>query len=598
MKKLDLEQRGNLLVLFPLICQILFAIILTTQLWNIHSTINKQSQSCQLITKTISLIAYSINLGYINQMGAEHGHIAGVTAEKKMFDILDDKLHQITARSEPDEAQRSRIAVLAETGETLIGSLNSLRDHQNKGWQYWKHVHSAFEINLVSACGQMLDAADSVVEYEEAKRHGSELATNSQLQNLNSFLTGAIGVTIAAALIMAAFYIRDILIPLKHLSANCLRISRQEDLLTVMHDGSEFSLLDEILHAIQKATKEEQEKENSMVENTNDLICSLSNAGLFLRANKSAQTFFGVDPQAIVGRSVFDFIAEEDRALAEKSLEEACAGGESKAFEFKIKQKDLPVHTRWSCLYSLESGELFAVVHNIEKEKIVENLKQDFVDMVSHDLRSPLSSMQVALDMVALEGYGEISKEALNEVSGARRNLGRLLDFVNDLLDFQKLKHGKLQLECDNAYVEELVQTAIDYVKPALQAKDIKIELNGKDILLFADPKKMVQLLTNLLANAIHYTPRQGEIKVDWKESGSEIEISVTDSGKGIAEEHRQRIFEAFEQTPETVGKAEGSGLGLAICKLIADAHKGTISVDSAVGNGSKFTVKIPLPQA
>ncbi len=606
MKKMNIEQRGALLVLFPLICQIVFVVALTAQLWSLHSSINKQSQSCELITKTISLIAYSINLGQINQMQVSGNmlqatqdrlHMTGVTSDQRRFALLDEKLRQIGARLEPDELQRNRIQVLIQTGDQVLQRLKDLRNNQEKGWKYWKHVHWQYEIALIDSCQKLLNCADNVVEYEETKRQDTEAATNSQFQALNSYLLSAIAVTVIAAFVMAAFYIRDILIPLKHLSANCLRISRREELLPVLNDGSEFSQLDEILHSITAATKEEQEREKSMVENTNDLICSLSEEGKFLRANLSSQTFFGLEPQAIVGRSFLDFVADADRSAAEAGFREALAGEESKSLEFRIKHEDGLIYTRWSCLYSSESKELFAVVHNIEQEKIVENLKQDFVDMVSHDLRSPLTSMQVALDMVGQKAYGDISEEAVQEVSGAGRNLMRLLDFVNDLLDFQKLKHGTLHLDCDNAHVDGLVQSAVDFVNPALQAKEIKIETTGEEIILFADPKKMVQLLTNLLANAIHYTPKNGNISVAWSRSSDHIEISVSDTGPGIAEEFRKRIFEAFEQTPDAISKGEGTGLGLAICKLICDAHNGSIFVDSELEKGSKFIVRIPSPK-
>lgn len=606
MKKMNIEQRGTLLVLFPLVCQIVFVVVLTVQLWSLHSSISKQSQSCDLITKTISLIAYSINLGQINQMqvsgnllqaAQERLHMTGVTSDQRRFALLDDKLHQIGARFEPDELQRNRIAVLIQAGERVLQCLKELRNNQEKGWKHWKHVHWRYEIALINSCQEMLNCADNVVEYEETKRQGNEAATNSQFQTLNSYLLSAIVVTIIAAFVMAAFYIRDILIPLKHLSANCLRISRREELLPVLNDGSEFSQLDEILHSITAATKEEQEREKSMVENTNDLICSLNVEGKFLRANQSSQTFFGLEPQAIVGRSFLDFVAEVDRSSAEAGFQEALTGQESKSLEFRIKHEEGLKYTRWSCLYSSETKELFAVVHDIEQEKIVENLKQDFVDMVSHDLRSPLSSMQVALDMVGQKAYGDISQEAVQEISGAERNLTRLLDFVSDLLDFQKLKHGTLQLECDNAHIDGLVQSAVDFVKPALQAKEINIETKGDDILLFADPKKIVQLLTNLLANAVQYTPKNGNISVAWTPHSDHIEISVSDTGPGIAEEFRKRIFEAFEQTPEAVSKGEGTGLGLAICKLICEAHNGSIFVESELGKGSKFVVKIPTPK-
>jgi signal transduction histidine kinase len=142
-----------------------------------------------------------------------------------------------------------------------------------------------------------------------------------------------------------------------------------------------------------------------------------------------------------------------------------------------------------------------------------------------------------------------------------------------------------------------MVTSAVDFVKPALQAKSIDILVIGDEITMWCDPKKIIQLLTNLLANAIQYTPRDGQITVNWAPVDGSIELSVTDSGPGIAEEYRKKIFEAFEQTPEAVQKGEGTGLGLAICKLISDAHRGSIAVESEKGKGSKFIVKIPTTQ-
>ncbi len=572
MKKLNLEQRGALLVLFPLLCQIVFVVVLTAQLLSIHANINKQSQSCDLITKTISLIAYSVSLGRMNGMGGgshpfaataeARAHITGVTNDERRFAVLDDKLQQIGSRKEVDQLQRQRIDVLVRTGEETLRCLKDVRDNQAKGWKYWKHVHWQYEMALVISCQQLLNCADSVVEYEEGKRQGSEAATNSQFQTLNSYLLSAIAATVAAAFVMAAFYIRDILIPLKHLSANCLRISKQEDLLPQLSDGSEFSDLDQILHYITVATKEEQEKEQSMVENTNDLICSLSTEGKFLRANQSSQAFFGLKPEAIVSKSFLDFVAEADRSIAESGFQEALAGEQSRSLEFRVKANDEPIYTRWSCLFSPETKELFAVVHNIEQEKVVENIKQEFVDMVSHDLRSPLSSMHVSLDLLGSGAYGEVTNEAQKELAGAQKNLYRLLEFVNDLLDFQKLKHGKMELECDNASVEGLIQSSVDLVRPALEAKNLQLKVSGEDMQLFADAKKMTQVLTNLLANAIRYTPEGGEITVAWKNSTEQIEISVSDTGPGIAEADSKRIFEAFEQTPESVSKGEGPNSG------------------------------------
>jgi len=205
--------------------------------------------------------------------------------------------------------------------------------------------------------------------------------------------------------------------------------------------------------------------------------------------------------------------------------------------------------------------------------------------------------MHVALDLIAGGTYGEVGEETKKELEGARKNLHRLLEFVNDLLDFQKLKHGKMELECSNTNVEELVQSAVDLVKPALEAKELQIKTDGQDLSIVADAKKMNQVLTNLLANAIRHTPKSGEISVQWKQTDNQLEISVLDTGPGIAEADRKRIFEAFEQTTESARKSEGTGLGLAICKLICDAHNGSISVGNSPVKGSKFTITIPVAQ-
>lgn len=328
MKKLSMEQRGALLVMFPLTCQIIFVVFLTAQLWSIHSNIVKQSRSCELITKTISLIGYSINLGYLNNqpqyfMPSNHRRLATVTKDQRLFAVLNDKLHQISSRPEPDELQRNRIEALVRAGQDTIQCLTELRDNQQKGWQYWKHVHENYEMALIFACNRLLNAADNVVQYEEAKRQGSEEATNAQFQNLNTILLGAIAVTVVAAFVMAAFYIRDILIPLKHLSANCMRLSKQEELLPVLADGGEFAAIDSILHGIRIATIEEQEREKSMVENTNDLICTLDRDGKFLRANASTVQFFGEEPESIAGKSFLDFVEVEDRGEAQKSFNDS-----------------------------------------------------------------------------------------------------------------------------------------------------------------------------------------------------------------------------------------------------------------------------------
>jgi len=603
MNKIGLEKSGTLLVLFPLICQVTFVIALFFPLLNLQSNISRLSKSGELISKTISLMNHTMNLGYVAKLNGNQPTGEAMQREVRAGEIVREQLAEIREAAGDDSHRLMMIDGMTKGAEAIIGDLATTREEFKRGIHHFRKVNSKYDKSIRNAIRYMLNSADSMIAEEETMKDEVLLRTQQEWKILNAFLISAIALSTIIAFGLAAVYVRAILLPLKHLNANCLRVVNQQDLLPVLNGSQEFTQLDELLHAITNATKEEQEKERAMVNNTNDLICSLNTNLEFLRANQSTINFFGTGEENIVGRSVFDFLAPEDQKHAGDCLRAAMNAETSESFEFRVKAIDTEgdnkyIHTRWSCLFSQQSQELFAVVHDIDEEKIIEGMKQDFVDMVSHDLRSPLSSMHVALDLVACGTYGEVSQEAHKELEGARRNLNRLLDFVNDLLDFQKLKHGEMELECSSTNVEELVQSAVDLVRPAIEARNLQIKTEGEEMSIVADGKKLNQVLTNLLANAIRYTPRGGEISVEWNRTASDFQISVSDTGPGIAEEHRKHNFEAFEQTPEAIGKGEGTGLGLAICKLICDAHRGSISVGNSPLKGSKFTVSIPTSEA
>lgn len=603
--KIGLEKSGTMLVSFPLICQILLVLLLLFPLLNLQTNIAKLSGSGELISKTISLINHTMNLGYIAKLNGNEPSDEALQREVRSSDQVRLQLAEVREAAKGDESRLQLIQGLSLGADTLIRELAATREEYRQGIKRWRKINSTYDKSIRGAIAYMLNNADSMVNREESLKQLVEEKTESDWRMLNFLLLGGLILSTLAAFGLGALYVRGILMPLKHLNANCQLVAEQKQLPPVINDKEEFTKLDELLHVITDATKEEQIREQAMVDNTNDLICSLNQKFVFLRANKSAVNFLGHTPSELVGKPVFEYIAPEERTIASENFEKALSSEESNSFEIKmiVSTADIPrqIHTRWSCVYSAQSKELFAVVHDIDEEKIIETMKQDFVDMVSHDLRSPLSSMNVALDLVANGIYGDITPAAEKELAGARRNLNRLLEFVNDLLDFQKLKHGSLELECNKANIEELVQSAIDLVKPALDAKSLSVEIAGDDITAYIDAKKINQVLTNLISNAIRYTPKSGTITISWNllETGLEssdggIEISVSDTGPGIPEAYQKSIFEAFEQTPDSASKNEGTGLGLAICKLICDAHNGSISLQSKIGEGSKFTIKIP----
>lgn len=590
MKSLSLAKKGFLLVSFPLLCQVIFVCTLILPLQDLQKIIAEEARSSEIIAEVISLVNYTINVTNfavmetpIRKPGETISSRTGVMLFRKQLDKLQLNIGN-------DEIRKANIQRLSKSGHQTLNLLQAMfSDVRYPGWN-----QNRFRAALNYTGSEVLNAADSTLDHEVSKKAELRANSESNWKILNTAVAIMSILSVAVAALLAGLYVRDILIPLRHLNANCIKISKQEELLPSLDNNDEFSKIDEQLHRIISATKLQQAKEKSMVENTNDFIFSVGKNGNVLRSNGMSETFLKVAPREIVGKNILDFIFTEDRALAEKSLSQTLESEEGKTFELRIVCKDEAVETRWSCLYNRQAEELFAVVHDIEEEKKIERLKQDFVDMVSHDLRSPLTSMLFSLDMVAEKSFSGLSPEGMNELNNAQRNLTKLLGFVNDLLDFQKLQHGRMQLDCEIMDIGGMVSETVEMLRPMLDAKGLSVNVTGEEAEFSADSKKLGQVLMNLVSNAIRHSPRDGQISIDWNCSENQLTVSVTDEGPGVPLQFQEKIFEAFEQAPESTKKGEGTGLGLAICKLICQAHNGSIWVDSTDGRGSKFSFKIP----
>lgn len=170
---------------------------------------------------------------------------------------------------------------------------------------------------------------------------------------------------------------------------------------------------------------------------------------------------------------------------------------------------------------------------------------------------------------------------------------------INSLLDIEKMQSGTLQMELTPISLDSIISRAVTVVSHAAEKQRVIVAAAPTGYELVADGAKLVQVMINLLANAVKFSPRDGHVKVDCAQEGDWLQIEVLDEGRGIPESQTEVIFERFHQV-EMSDRTEkdGTGLGLAICKSIVEAHGGTIGVKSNVGKGSRFWVKIPRPES
>ncbi|HEY8630499.1 MAG TPA: ATP-binding protein [Gaiellaceae bacterium] len=232
-----------------------------------------------------------------------------------------------------------------------------------------------------------------------------------------------------------------------------------------------------------------------------------------------------------------------------------------------------------------------------ERLRGLDRMKDDFVASVSHELRTPLTSIRGYLELLREGDAGELTEEQHQFVSIVERNSDRLLRLVGDLLFVAQVEAGKITLERESMHVEELVRHAVDAARPAATEKGIEIalDLNGPGE-LHADRARLAQVLDNLISNALKFNSSGGHVSVRTSRHGDVGVIEVSDDGMGMSEEDRGQLFQRFFRAASATDQAiQGTGLGLAIVKAIVEAHDGVITVESVEGEGTVFTVELPL---
>lgn len=231
-----------------------------------------------------------------------------------------------------------------------------------------------------------------------------------------------------------------------------------------------------------------------------------------------------------------------------------------------------------------------------QKEREAEKMKQEFFQMVSHDLRTPLTTISFFLSVLLQGSYGSVNEKGIKAANGTVSAVDRLLGMVNGLLEMERLASEGLIIEKRKCSIDEVLDKAVDSALGFAEKNSVDLEVISEEGVEFlADPDRLVQVIVNLAANAVKFSPEGSTVKLQGKKIGEWVELSVVDKGRGIPEEQRSAIFERFKQVKkEDASEKGGTGLGLAICKAIVEAHGGEIGVESEVGKGSRFWFKIP----
>jgi PAS domain S-box-containing protein len=315
--------------------------------------------------------------------------------------------------------------------------------------------------------------------------------------------------------------------------------------------------------------------------------------------NPAAERMFGYREEELIGRSVAILLANAPDSGAERFLRETHRLAIGHVTEPWGRRKNGELFATEAALFEFAApeGRRFACnFQDISERREVDRLKSEFVSTVSHELRTPLTSIRGSLGLLAAGVLGPLPPPIKDLVLVAERNSVRLTALINDILDFERLERGQAQIQLADVDLQPLFEQSLESVRPVADEQGIALVCSPTGLRLRADAVRIVQILINLISNAIKFSLRDREVRV-WAEprDAGWVRVFVKDQGQGIPDSHQQRIFERFAQV-ETADNRDkgGTGLGLAICKSIVEHHGGRIGVDSEPGVGSTFWFEIP----
>jgi len=336
---------------------------------------------------------------------------------------------------------------------------------------------------------------------------------------------------------------------------------------------------------------------------------------IFWIASADSSKFFYVSPayEEITGRHpsvvendpkiFFDVLEPDDRARAFRDFKEFLNTRISKEGEYRVIRPDGEVRWLAAKVFPIfnEDGELVrvcGVARDINEKKEAERRVSEFYSTVSHELRSPLTSIRGSLGLIEGGVVGEVSDQVKTFITIARSESDRLIRLINNILDLRKIEAGKLELKLDELSVQDLIDTTIGALLGMAAVNRIElISLSRDEYELFADRDLISQVLTNVISNAIKFSPDGGKVTVGLTpDEPGFLCFWVQDEGPGIPASQIHKLFGKFQQLDSSDTRSKGgTGLGLAISKAIVEQHGGSIGVESEEGEGAKFWFKLPL---
>lgn len=345
----------------------------------------------------------------------------------------------------------------------------------------------------------------------------------------------------------------------------------------------------------------EKKKSEAIVSTISDPILVADRDGNIVLMNQLAETIFDISEEASVGQRFQKVLKNRELSkYVSRYLEGESAVNIPPYFELRFDGEDRYFRIKLNSPRDA-SGRVSGVIlilQDVTQFKELDKMKSEFMARVSHEFRTPLTSINMTLDILKDEHIGHVNKRQHELLVAAKQDAERLTKLVRELLELSRLESGKIQLKEDRIEIKPLIDFSVQPVKLQFNDKRVQLVINSDDTIpeFVADFQQLSWVISNLVTNALRFTNAGGRVTVDATTDGDDLIVAVRDTGCGIEPEEMEKVFDKFVQIQDSSNPSPGSvGLGLSIAKEIVELYGGRIWVDSRPGSGSVFTFSIPI---
>ncbi|MGH9547911.1 MAG: sensor histidine kinase, partial [Terriglobales bacterium] len=443
---------------------------------------------------------------------------------------------------------------------------------------------------------------DSIVDVQTAEDEQASKQFKMRLRNALLALALFVPGSLMVSLILARLYSTSIVRPLNRLKENSVRLSQLTDLSAPIGGNDEIGDLEREFQSAAQLVRKSLAEEKLLIENAMAVILHLQPDGVIVSANNATKELLDIEANELVERSIFELVDPLQHATLDQFLNDICLKQTSLAsIELQMNgNAGVLKDTGWSAFWSDSRKGIVLIVHDIGEEKRVQRMRQNLHDMITKDVQLPIESIADTLAKCVIELRDKPDASVQKDIDRAFDTARYLRHFAEQLNALRQTSFEWNVADIAPQSLLHLAGQARDLVISVASRRNVEVQLGGEEMIVSCDREKVLQVMNNLLSNAVRFSPDDGRITVGFDDEDTDIRVRIEDEGPGVEEADRDLIFDSFVQARSNAGKVGGTGLGLAICKKIVLAHGGTIGVTERrtaggeVTAGSMFWFRLP----